>query len=198
MKTNSRKVLFEFLSIVIAVLLAMGLTEWRQDILNHRQAEESYKNIVEEIQNNYNNLEPDSVQMAQTIKLIGQWLETSATERDTIAELDYTLKLLSKSAWEVAKMNQSLTFINNQRVLQASLVYEFHELYAKSGRDVFEILREMQKVDGDSKALEGEMKALRMSLGLTYNAMVGYMQMARRVLKTADDNANPSSATTTQ
>lgn len=194
MKGGARKVIFEFLSIVIAVVLAMGLTEWRQDILNHRQAEESYKNIIEEIRSNYNNLEPDSVQTARTIKLIGQWLETQPAERDTLAELDYTLKLLSKSAWEVAKMNQSLTFLDNKRVLQASLVYEFHELYVASGRDVFEILREMQKTDSNSEVFEGEMKALRMSLGLTYNAMVGYMQMARRVLKPA----TPSSASTSE
>ena len=194
MKASFRKVLFEFLSIVIAVLLAMGLTEWRQDILNHRQAEESFKNVIVEIQSNYNNLEPDSVDMATTIRNINKWLETSVDYRDTLPDLEYELKLLSKSAWDVAKMNQSLTFIDNTRVLNASLVYEFHDLYVSTGRDVFGTLRDMQKVDASSKAYEGEMKALRITLSLTYNSLIGYLQMSRSVLK----GVNPSSASATE
>lgn len=193
MKTGVRKVVFEFLSIVIAVVLAMGLTEWRQDILDHRQAEESYQNIIEEIQNNHNNLLPDSANMVRSILGIDDWLKTSTDYRDTIEEMSYELKLLSKSAWEVAKMNQSLTFIDNQRVLNASIVYEFHDLYATSGRDAFASLRDLQKVDNTSPEYVGEMKALRVSLTLTYNALLGYLEISRRVLK----SANPSSASAT-
>lgn len=190
MKRGAKKVVFEFLSIVIAVVLAMGLTEWRQDILNHRQAEESYQNIIEEIQNNQNNLLPDSANMVGSIRRIDDWLKTSMDYRDTIEEMSYELKLLSKSAWEVAKMNQSLTFIDNQRVLNASIVYEFHDLYVTSGRDAFASLRDLQKVDNTSPEYVGEMKALRVSLALTYNALRGYLEISRRLL----NSSNPSSA----
>lgn len=193
MKTGAKKVVFEFLSIVIAVVLAMGLTEWRQDILNHRQAEESYQNVIEEIQNNYNNLLPDSANMVRSIQSIGDWLETSKDYRDTIEEMSYELKLLSKSAWEVAKMNQSLTFIDNQRVLNASIVYEFHDLYVISGRDAFASLRDLQKVDKNSPEYVGEMKALRVSLTLTYNALRGYLEISRRILKSAKPSSESAS-----
>lgn len=194
MKGGAKKVVFEFLSIVIAVVLAMGLTEWRQDILNHRQAEESYKNIIEEIQNNYNSLLPDSTNMVRSIRSVDDWLRTSEDYRDTIEEMSYELKLLSKSAWEVAKMNQSLTFIENQRVLRASIVYEFHDLYVTSGRDAFAALRDLQRVNTESPEYEGEMKAVRASLTLTYNALRGYLEIARRLLK----DPNPSSGSATE
>ncbi len=195
MKTGAKKVVFEFLSIVIAVVLAMGLTEWRQDILNHRQAEESYKNVLKEIQSNYRNLRPDSVAMAKTIRDMTTWLETSPDQRDTVEDFSYELKLLSKSAWEVAKMNQSLTFIDNQSVLEVSIVYEFHDLYVITGRDVFLALRELQKADKESAAYEGEIKAVRITLVLTYNTLLGYLEVARPLLKKV---ATPSSGSASE
>ena len=182
MRKGVKRVIFEFLSIVVAVVLAMGLTEWRQEVLNKKQAEKSYKSIVEEVRSNYNNLLPDSTTMADLITKIDNWLEADKEARDTIGSFDYELNLLNKSAWEVAKLNASMTYIDHDRLQGVSLVYEFHEFYGITGREVFDALTELMKIDRESEAYEGAMRALRLKVGLTYNALVGYLASSREIM----------------
>jgi hypothetical protein len=182
MKINTRKALFEFCSILIAVVLAMGLTEWRQEVLNNNQAEKSYKSILEEIQNNHDNLKPDSVIIQELIEKIDLWLDSPKDVRDTLSSFDYELNLLSKSAWEVAKLNGSMTYIENRRLQSVSLIYEFHDFYMDTGRDVFDVLTDLSKLDKESREYEGVMRAMRIKISLTFNAMVGYLQSSRELL----------------
>ena len=50
---NKKRLGIEFVLIAVAVLLATGLTEWRQARQNKKQAEISFQNIIEEIQDNF-------------------------------------------------------------------------------------------------------------------------------------------------
>lgn len=182
MNKGFKRIIFEFLSIVVAVLLAMGLTEWRQEILNKRQAEKSYESILEEVQNNHENLLPDSTSMADLITKIDNWLDSEKEARDTIGSFDYELNLLSKSAWDVAKFNSSMTYIDNDRLQGISLVYEFHDFYVRSGSEVFDALTELMKINREDDEYEGGMRALRLKVGLTYNSLVGYLASSRQIM----------------
>jgi len=164
----------------------MGLTEWRQDILNKQQAEKSYQSILQEIRVNHDNLKPDSLMMANLLAKIENWLVSDKVSRDTISSFEYELNLLNQSAWEVAKLNGSMTYINNLRLQELSLVYEFHQFYVISGRQVFDELTELMKMDPDSEEYEGGMRAFRLKTSLTQNALLGYLQSAREIIE-----ANP-------
>jgi hypothetical protein len=99
-----QRLIFEFLSIVIAVVLAMGLTEWRQKILNERQAEVSFNNILGEIDKNFNELLIESANISEDLKSLNNWLKTDREFRDTLDfSINFNLSFLNSSAWEVAK-----------------------------------------------------------------------------------------------
>jgi hypothetical protein len=65
-----QRLLFEFLSIVVAVVLAMGLTEWRQDDLNKKQAMISFQNILKEMDQNFEDILADSADIAEDLAAI--------------------------------------------------------------------------------------------------------------------------------
>ena len=74
-KIDLRKAGFEFFSIVVAVVLAMTLTEWRQDYLNKKLAQQSLLNIIEEVQENRRELMEDSAKISQDMAFIDRWLQ---------------------------------------------------------------------------------------------------------------------------
>lgn len=73
-KVDFRRASFEFLSIVVAVVLAMALTEWRQDALNNRLAEKSLENIIAEIKDNREDLLLDSAKITKDLIFMRGWI----------------------------------------------------------------------------------------------------------------------------
>lgn len=183
MKEGTKKIIFEFFSILVAVVLAMGLTEWRQEVLNHRQAEKSFDNVLEEVARNYRTLKPDSAIMANFIKEIDKWFESDEPANDSLSIGDYELNLLNKSAWEVAKLNSSMTFIQNERLQRMSLIYELHDFYVEAGSQVFDALIELSKLEKSDPKFAMELKGVRSKLSLTYNSIIGYLSAVREVVE---------------
>lgn len=179
---SMKKIAFEFLSIVVAVLLAMGLSEWRQDVLNKRQAEKSFNSILDEVSSNCELLRPDSVAMMAQIEQIDQWLAADKVGRDTLSSFEYELNLLSKSAWEVAKLNTSLTHIENDRLQYISLIYELHDFYSESERKILASVIDIIELDTEDPRHEKAIKGLQFQMLLTYDALTEYLEAARPVL----------------
>ncbi len=184
----------EFFSILIAVVLGMSLTEWRQTFLNHRQAKESFQNIIEEIQDNYEELLGDSVDVKKNVDDLEAWIRVESDRKDTLdLSVNFRLSFMSNSAFDVAKLNQSLTFLDNEKVLELSDVYETQEFYEKAAGDVFDPMIAMIKMeDSNSKRYREELIAFRYKVGLAYSGIVTYLRVARRFL---DEYASTSAPT---
>ncbi len=182
---NFQQVGFEFLSIVVAVILAMALTEWRQDVLNRKQAEVSFQNILQEIGENIDELQNDSSALAEDVEEMGRWLEVDRQHRDTMAmDISFDYSFLTTAAWEVAQMNQSLTFLENQKVQDLAQVYEAQEFYENTGTKVFDLMSGFA-TSGESNSMEYQnaVTALRFKMRLTYASVVTYLGVAKAVRK---------------
>jgi hypothetical protein len=181
-----QRMTFEFLSIVLAVVLAMGLTEWRQNALNKRQAEVSFQNIIKEIEDNYEELLGDSAKMSQNLVEMTIWVSTDKEFRDTLdLSVNFDLSFLNASAWEVAKFNQSLTFLENEKVQRLAQVYLVQEFFERAGNKVFSQMSDLVRLTNEnSLRYEEEMRAFRFEMRLAFSAALAYITTAREVLKT--------------
>ena len=140
-KVNIRRASFEFISIVVAVVLAMALTEWRQDYLNRKLAQQSLDNIVEEVQKNREELLNDSTNIAADLKFMSQWMEDFRNENILgDFKVNFSYSFLSKSALEVAKINNSLTYLDNQVNMQIAELYATQDFYSENGARLFDIM----------------------------------------------------------
>lgn len=138
MKSGSRKILFEFFSIVIAVLLALFLTEARQNYLDKKQAKSSFRAIQQEIKDNLELIRLDSVDHLKKLEAVNRWLRTSEEHRDTVKfRLEIVHSLTKATAWEVAKLNQVVHHMPDTLVMAISRVYTMQSFYDRSGHDMY-------------------------------------------------------------
>lgn len=185
MKVNTRRAAFEFLSIVIAVVLAMMLTEWRQDYLNRQLAEKSFSNIVAEINENMQELKGDSVRVARDLQFMSQWVKNRVNnEPKESFTASFRLSILSTAAFEVAKVNESLTHLSNEQNMDIATIYALQEFYSNKASEVFSLMGELQGVviDQDSDEFFKVVQKMRYLEGLVFNTIKAYISGSEEFL----------------
>lgn len=186
MKLNTRKAIFEFSSIVIAVVLAMGLTEWRQSYLNHKMAAESFEKIVQEVRDNVEELKGDSLKMANDLEAMSEWVRQWALkEKKVPLGANFSYSFLSRSALEVARINQSLTFLPGDKVLAIAELYAAQDFYSENAAEIFDIMGDLQ---GEINRAESQeffaiVQKLRFHMRLVFNTVKAYLEESEDFLE---------------
>lgn len=179
MKIDSRRAIFEFLSIVIAVVLAMALTEARQNYLNRKEAQNSYESILEEIAENRGDLISDSTTIGQDVRYLDVYLgKIDSGESPGEFSLGFTLSFLKSSALEVAKINESMAFLPNETNMRISGVYQTQEFYAEKAKEIFNVMASMNSVNADmqSKEFVAKLKEYHFQLRILRSTIQTYLE----------------------
>ena len=178
MKVDSRKAFFEFMSIVVAVVLAMGLTEWRQDYLNQRLANKSFGNILVEIRENLEQMKEDSARIAKDREFMTDWVRKKVREEEAPDfQASFRLSILSEAAWEVAQLNQSMTHLSNEQNMETAEIYALQRFYGQKAAQVFDLMGMLQSEarDQDSEEFFKVVQKLRYHLSLVFNTVKAYI-----------------------
>jgi len=178
MKINTRRAIFEFLSIVIAVILAMTLTEARQNYLNKKEAKVSYGNILEEIVDNRESLLNDSTHINADLRSIDLYVDKiDAGETDELS-LGFTLLILNTAALEVAKINESMAFLPNSTNMRLSAVYKTQAFYEEKAKETFNVMADMNSVRSDmaSEIFIAKLREYQFQLRLVSSAIRTYLE----------------------
>lgn len=186
MKVDTRKAVFEFASIVIAVVLAMGLTEWRQSYLNHKMADASFDKIVLEVRENLEQLKQDSLKMANDLETMTEWVrQRTLKEKKVPLGVNFSFSFLSNSALEVASINQSLTFLPSEKVLAIAEIYAAQDFYSESASKIFDIMGDLQGQISQSESQEffAVVQKFRFHMRLVFNTVKAYIEEAEGFLK---------------
>jgi len=155
------KLLAEVVSVVFAVLVALGIDQWWEGRENQAMARVSLEAVTREIRENraqledMGNMPPVAEMMADLDSVIGDF-ERGDRPRD--ASVNYDLALLSSAAWETAQLNRATQFLPLDQVVTLARLYEFQRYYERAQDEVFDALSGL-RASGDDAA--GEMRALR-------------------------------------
>lgn len=179
-KVNFRKASFEFLSIVVAVVLAMALTEWRQDYLNRKLAQQSLNNIIEEVQENRRELIADSTRISADLRSMNKWLSDyfNNAPRENFSN-SFSYSFLSKSALEVAKINNSLTYLPNEVNMDIAEIYATQDFYSENGIKLFDIMGSMKRRKGTEESMGDfvdQVDQMRFHLALVRDTIRAYLE----------------------
>lgn len=137
---TAKKILIEVVSVVFAVLLALGLNHWRESNAEKELAERALKNVVIEIRDNIETLENDAddyVARIDTLKITRKRME--AGEVDDF-DFGYTCPVLSNSAWKVANSTAAVKDMNLEIVMNLSEIYIFQDMFQDNGFSFFKIV----------------------------------------------------------
>ncbi|MCO6359256.1 hypothetical protein BXY85_1744 [Roseivirga pacifica] len=186
-KVNFKRPLFEFISIVVAVVLAMALTEWRQNQLNRKLAEKSLQNIIAEIQDNRDDLAIDSAKIAADLRFMKAWItdfEEKSEKNDFSLNFDYSF--LNRAALDVAINNQSMTYIDFEINMALAEIYNTQEFYSQKALDVFDAMGELTTSTHHPESAEflAKVKGFNFQLGLVMGSIRAYMVETEQFLST--------------
>ena len=186
MKVNTRQAAFEFLSIVVAVVLAMTLTEWRQDHLNRKLAAKSFDNIATEIRENIEELRGDSARIAKDLQFMSTWVRNRVEKKPNESfKANFRLSILSTAAYEVAQVNQSLTHLSNEQNMDIATLYALQDFYTDKASEVFNLMGNLQGevIDQESDAFFKLVQKMRYHEGLVFNTIRAYISGGEEFLE---------------
>ena len=140
MKKTAWQVLFEFLSIVFAVLLALGLNTFKQNMDQKNESELLRDKIIAECKQNLSRL--DSAIMENSAML--DYLDSLATLEE-IDELNVEMntQLLTSSAWTFTQSSQSYHYMDTDFLDEATEMYEIQRYYTQMSSRLFEKFGDM-------------------------------------------------------
>lgn len=131
------ELLLEAVSVVFAVLVALGVDEWRQDRENLRLAQRALSGIEAEIRGNLGELdgarEANQAMLEQLEAVLG-------SEGPQSFGIQFEYALLSSAAWQTSQVTQAIHFVDYGLVQRVARVYDLQTLFVEGQRGLVEQL----------------------------------------------------------
>ncbi len=154
-KQNVGKIAIEFISVVFAVLLALGLNHWRENTLNEQLAKDSYERIQREIDDNIAELDSSLVEFDRYIEEIQNeklQLDSLGVEYKGVS-WSYSHPVLSIDAWKAATITNAVLNMDPDLVEDLADVYAIQEMYMEFGFKFFDRAAEMARFRDDPETM---------------------------------------------
>jgi len=119
----------EALSIVLAVLLALGVDEWREERSQQQQAKAALIHVQVELNSNRELLELIHANNTETIRVMNQSQDSGEeVERNFIPGHQ-----LRETAWETLLSTGISNYVDYQTILELSATYSMQRIYKDTG-----------------------------------------------------------------
>ncbi len=183
------RVLFESALIVMSILVALGLDEWRENREDEETVQLALSNFVREIQLNQTSVE-DSAPFNQGLRSVLR----NRYQTDDIGSVDEFVNMvesfepavLQSTAWETALATGSLAKMQFELVSALSLTYSLQNRYQMASRTGMAELTSPQNLSEDKLNLAvynsirylTDITSMEEELSVTYNEASAVVQMA--------------------
>lgn len=146
------QVLIESALIVISILVALGLDEWRQKREDAETAQQALSNFISEVQQNQARVDDSAPFNKGLLDVLKRRYEGSGI--DTVEEFvimveSYTPLVLQSTAWETALATGSLAKMEYNLVSALSLTYSLQNRYQLATRSGVANLTSPQNLSAD-------------------------------------------------
>jgi hypothetical protein len=130
--------MIEAFSVMLAVLIALAIDEWREDRANQELAATARANILEEIEANRDELAGVGGLNAALVERIADYVDgVESTSADSLS-VEFEFALLSTAAWQTAQMTRAAHFLDYDWMARVARLYNLQKLYDRSQTAVVE------------------------------------------------------------
>ena len=129
-RLNIQRLIFEFISVSFAVLIALLVNQWREDHNNGKLAEKAIFNIKQELHENKDAMDiliPSHKSILSQIDSIIGRKEKNISTVDSNISIDVTL--ISSSAWEMAEITNAIFYLDFDDANKMAKVYNLQSYY---------------------------------------------------------------------
>lgn len=195
------QVLIESALIVISILVALGLDEWRQKREDAETAQQALSNFISEVRQNQARVDDSAPFNKGLLDVLKRRYEGSGI--DTVEEFvimveSYTPLVLQSTAWETALATGSLAKMEYNLVSALSLTYSLQNRYQLATRSGVANLTSPQNLSADKLdlAIYNAVRYLNDITNMEQELAVVYFEVTN-VLNSAMTTLGGASATTT-
>lgn len=194
------QVLIESALIVISILVALGLDEWRQKREDAETAQQALSNFISEVQQNQARVDDAAPFNKGLLDVLERRYERS--DIDTVEEFvimveSYTPLVLQSTAWETALATGSLAKMEYNLVSALSLTYSLQNRYQLATRSGVANLTSPQNLSADKLDLAiynavrylDDITNMEQELGVVYFEVTNVLNSAMTTLGGASASA---------
>ena len=124
---NVKVIVLESLSIVVAVLLALGMDEWRENYEHSQQSEAAIRKVANELDSNLDLLKLLHENNVATIEAMAN-VQEQKEQRSFVPGSQ-----LSGTAWETLSATGVANYVDFETILELSGTYSLQNVYKETG-----------------------------------------------------------------
>jgi len=162
----------EVVSIVLAVLAALAVDEWRQARANAGLADTARASVLEEIRSNYGELADTREENQGLLDRINAALATEGRIVDL--NLRFEIALLSTAAWETAQITAASRHMEFEWVAEVARVYRVQQLVDEAQGNWVDLMAGL--APESPEALRLQLRVLRQQLVVTLELADGLLR----------------------
>ncbi|MEN8185397.1 MAG: hypothetical protein ABFS46_23010, partial [Myxococcota bacterium] len=181
LKSRLPELLLEAFSVMLAVLVALAVDQWREGRANQELAASARASILDEARGNLEELRSthaDHVAMLEALASEVNELEAGADS----AVIGFNLALLSAAAWQTAQVTRATQFLDFDWVRRIAQLYHLQELYDDRQAAVVDM---MGTIGGEPEEAAEKLQAVGARIRIVLSLQDGLIDAYERVL--ADD-----------
>lgn len=130
--------------VVFAVIVALGVDEWRESRSNAELARRAMAGVVAEIESNRDELASARERNQALLSSVREAAEDSVLPENF--NVNYEYSLISSSAWETAQVTRSTQYMPLEQVQHLARLYGLQELFQRSQDQVMELILTLGEV----------------------------------------------------
>lgn len=178
-KDSWKKLGLEIFSIVFAVLLALVLNHWREQVLDQKTSDQALTNVLVEIHTNSEELAEEAETFQVIIDTLQAQLYKIRNGEDAANGFGISFTLLSHSAWEMAQVTGAVKNFDLEFLMNVSELYEFQDICHQNG---LAFIDKMNSIDYNDKGnqeavLSSMIRQLRVQKKWVTDLKGGYDQL---------------------
>jgi hypothetical protein len=129
-KLNTRRLIFEFISVTFAVLFALFVSQWRENYNNDKLADKAILNIGIELEKNKEDISLSIPKHKSALAYIDSLLLVNENSDLSINEpISIELMIMSSSAWEMSEITNAIYYLDFEDVNDLAKVYDLQSYY---------------------------------------------------------------------
>lgn len=131
------RIAFEFISVVFAVLLALGLNSYKQSVDAEDEALILKSSILKECTENLIKIDSFRINNSEYYSYLDSLVNLGEDEVDDFF-FQANIELLTNGAWTIAQNNSSINRLNQEFLIEAAEIYQTQEFYSEFSVSFFE------------------------------------------------------------
>ncbi len=154
------KMLIEVLSVIFAVLVALGVDQWWEDRENLELAQKMRTGIESEFRENLKEIERTNENYTTTSDTLRMHLAEEVVTLDNV-NINLELAVLTSATWHTAQMLRAIHYMDYEWVIKVSSQYELQSIYLDTQKQLLEVMGRLAEMDAE----ENPRKILRTIVG---------------------------------